>query len=472
MPSVRHLVATAIAALSVVALSGCQLADRALNVGAGFTAHVLCSLVFHSGIDAEHGFDDYIVPVIGPAAHFIMYEVDTAGQSVEASGLYADARAIFREGEGCTLVSPEDELRLTGEPPSESARSWNTRAWPSAEQWLSAEAKAELAVVVNGAFDEPEGPGRLRQTTAVVAVKRGQLLIERYAKGIDRSTPLMSWSMAKSVTATLVGIGVREGRFELEAPAPVPEWRDTDDPRGALAIDHLLRMSSGLEFDEHYGAINDVSVMLFTKPDTGAFAAAKPLAHPVDTMWSYSSGTSNILARILRHQFVTRTEMIRWSREQLFDRIGMTSAVFETDASGSFIGSSFAFATARDWARLGQLHLQDGVWGGERILPQGWVDYVRTPTPAAARGGYGAHWWLNAGSPGAPEDRVWPSLPGDAYAARGMSGQYVVVVPSAELVVVRLGLSQAEGDALHGIEALVAGIIAASKDQDIPHAAF
>ena len=150
----------------------------------------------------------------------------------------------------------------------------------------------------------------------------------------------------------------------------------------------------------------------------------------------------------------------------LFDRIGMTSALVETDASGSFLGSSFVFATARDWARFGQLHLQDGVWEGERVLPEGWVDYVRTPTPGAARGEYGAHWWLNAGRPGAPEDRTWPSVPRDAFAARGMSGQYVVVVPSAELVVVRLGLAQAEGDALHGIERLVARAIGAVEAWD------
>ena len=137
----------------------------------------------------------------------------------------------------------------------------------------------------------------------------------------------------------------------------------------------------------------------------------------------------------------------------------MSTAVFEVDASGGFIGSSFVFASARDWLRFGELHRQDGVWNGERVLPEGWSRYVSTPTPKAPRGRYGAHWWLNAGSPGHADDRVWPSLPPDTYAARGMSGQYVVVVPSREVVVVRLGLSQAEGDALHGIEPLVRGVL-------------
>ena len=223
-------------------------------------------------------------------------------------------------------------------------------------------------------------------------------------------------------------------------------------------------MSSGLEFDEHYGAINDVSAMLFTRGDTGAFAANKPLAHAPDGFWSYSSGTSNILARLLRDEFAGDTAaLVRWSRERLFDPVGMSSAVFELDASGSFIGSSFAFATGRDWLRFGQLHLQDGVWEGRRILPEGWTSYVRTPTPHAERGQYGGHWWLNAGSPGDPSDRVWPTLPADTYAARGMSGQYVVVIPSHQLVVTRLGLAQAEGDELHGIEPLLRGILDATS---------
>ena len=146
---------------------------------------------------------------------------------------------------------------------------------------------------------------------------------------------------------------------------------------------------------------------------------------------------------------------MRWSRERLFDPVGMRTAVAETDASGSFVGSSLVFASGRDWARFGQLHLQDGVWEGRRILPEGWSRYVSTPTPAAPEGRYGAGWWLNAGDPDDPTRRMWPTLPRDAYAARGKSGQYVVIVPSAELVVVRLGLSQAEGDDLDGIEPLV-----------------
>jgi CubicO group peptidase (beta-lactamase class C family) len=187
--------------------------------------------------------------------------------------------------------------------------------------------------------------------------------------------------------------------------------------------------------------------MLFTQPDTGAFAARSPLAAAPETVWSYSSGTSNLVARL-----------VRYTNERLFDAAGMTSAFFEPDASGTPVGSSYVFATARDWARFGQLHLQDGVWNGRRVLPEGWVRYVTTPTPAAPEGIYGAHWWLNAGDPADPARRMWPKVPRDAYAARGHSGQYVVVVPSAKLVVVRLGLSFCD-EAHQGIEDLVAELV-------------
>jgi hypothetical protein len=179
-------------------------------------------------------------------------------------------------------------------------------------------------------------------------------------------------------------------------------------------------------------------------------------------VWSYSSGTSNILARMLRDRFDRDLEkMVRWSRESFFDRAGMRSAVFEVDASGSFVGSSLLFASGRDWARFGQLHLQDGVWEGQRILPESWSRYVSAPTPAAPEGRYGAGWWLNAGDPADSAQRMWPALPREAYAARGKSGQYVVIVPSAELVVVRLGLSTMRDEGLHGIEPLVAAALQA-----------
>jgi CubicO group peptidase (beta-lactamase class C family) len=276
----------------------------------------------------------------------------------------------------------------------------------------------------------------------VLVAHDGRLVAERYAPGYGPETRMLSWSMAKSVLSALVGVAVEEGRLVLRAPAPVPEWSAPGDPRAAITLDQLLRMSSGLAFDEHYGGVNDVSRMLFTAPDTAAFAARQRLAAPPDRVWSYSSGTSNIVARLLVATFGGDPgALAEWARARVFAPAGITSAFFELDAAGTPIGSSFAFMTARDWARFGELHRQDGVVHGRRVLPEGWVRYVTTPTPGAPEGRYGAHWWLNAGAPGDPARRQWAALPPDAYAARGHSGQWVLVVPSAQLVVVRLGLS-------------------------------
>jgi CubicO group peptidase (beta-lactamase class C family) len=460
--------------------------DVASAVGAGFAAHVVCSLAFDSGLDPDAVFRDYVAFELGPGAALISVDVDPVARRVDtlAAGL-ARASAIHREGLGCTLVAGADESALRAwRPPERTAvgrasgsgasgpGASGSRAsgeggdaaarWPIGDGGPEALPPPELAAALARAFDEPNAAagGPLRQTLAVVVAHRGRLVAERYAEEMGPATPLLGWSMSKSVIAALVGVAVGEGRLELARPAPVPEWQSPGDPRGAITLDQLLRMSSGLAFDETYGAVNDVSRMLFTRADTGAFAASFPLAHPPDTFWSYSSGTTNVVSRILRDSFDgDLAAMWLWARARLFDPIGLRSAIFEPDASGSFIGSSFFFASARDWARLGELHLRDGVWRGERVLPRGWVEYVTTPTPAAPQGRYGAHWWLNAGDPERPERRLWPALPRDAVAMRGHSGQYVVVVPSAELVVVRLGLSHGDAGDLHGIEPLVRDVL-------------
>ncbi len=457
-------IGAAAASLAGLAAGGAWLAT-ALSVGTGYAAKVVCSLVLDSGQDAERVVRDYVAYEVAPLGPFLRVDVTEAGASASALGL-ARARAVHRAGLGCTLVPRGSEAALAG------ARGIDTPRpalppelpWPRGDASPEAPAPPEVLAAIDRAFAEPDpAAGRLRQVTAVVVVHRGRLVAERYARGYGPATPMLSWSMAKSVLAALVGVAVGDGRLDLHAPAPVPEWRAPGDPRGAITLDQLLRMSSGLDFDEHYGATNDVSRMLFTQPDAGAFASRSPLAAAPDRFWSYSSGTSNLVARVLRDLFDGDLgALVRFSRERLFDATDMTSAFFEPDASGSFIGSSFAFATARDWARFGELHLRDGVWDGRRILPPGWVGYVTTPTPAAPGRGYGAHWWLNAGDPTDPSRAAWPAIPREAYAARGHSGQWVVVVPSAELVVVRLGLGQRDVQE-DGTGELVADLVSALR---------
>jgi CubicO group peptidase (beta-lactamase class C family) len=206
----------------------------------------------------------------------------------------------------------------------------------------------------------------------------------------------------------------------------------------------LLRMSSGLEFEEVYGPLSDATAMLFERHSSAHVAMAKPLAVAPDTVWSYSSGTSNVLAWIVRETVEREggwSAYASFPRRVLFDPIGMSSAVMEPDPSGTFVASSFMLATARDWARFGLLHLHDGVWQGRRILPEGWAAYVATATAAAPIGEYGAQWWTNAGAPGNASERRFPSAPTDAYQASGYQGQAVIVIPSREVVIVRMGMT-------------------------------
>jgi CubicO group peptidase (beta-lactamase class C family) len=246
--------------------------------------------------------------------------------------------------------------------------------------------------------------------------------------------------MSKSVTNALVGLQVYDRLLDIKAPAPVAEWQKEGDPRREITLDQLLRMSGGLKFEDIYEPLHDVVYMLYDNYDYAAYAAGKPLEAKPDAKWNYSSGTANIIARIVR-QVAEKNypKYFTFIREKLFNKIGMYSAILEADSSGTFVGSSYAFATPRDWAKFGLLYLQDGVWKGERILPQGWVKYTTTPTPQAPLSEYGALFWVNAGSPMDPENRRWPGAPRDMFAALGFQEQRVLIIPSKKLVLVRFG---------------------------------
>jgi CubicO group peptidase (beta-lactamase class C family) len=298
----------------------------------------------------------------------------------------------------------------------------------------------KLADALDEAFSEPD-PKQHRGTRAVIVVYDGRIIAERYASGFTQEMPLIGWSMTKSVTNALVGILVGQGKLSIEEPASVPEWSKPDDPRRAITLDQLLRMSSGLDWSE---GLTDLTAMLFGSAcsDVAAYAANKPLAKEPDSIWYYSSGTANIIARIIRDAVGgTQADYFAFPRRALFDKIGMRSAVMEPDASGTFVGSSFMYATARDWARFGLLYLNDGLWEGERILPEGWATYSSTPTPSAPRNEYGALFWTIGQTRGEADAA---RIPADAYSALGYEAQNVTIIPSRNLVMVRLGLSQPE----------------------------
>ena len=307
-------------------------------------------------------------------------------------------------------------------------------AWPT-EEWRESALdsrvdRAKLAALLDEAFGSALGA-----THGLLIAQRGAIVSERYAPDFGSAATHISWSMAKSVLQGVVGILVREGRLDLRAPIGAPEWSEPGDPRRALTLDVLLRMSSGLRFAEDYAdrGVSDVIEMLFGsgQKDVAAYAAARPLDHAPDTVWNYSSGTSNLVAReTLRAVGSGPADCGAFLARELFEPLGIRSARLRFDQAGTWIGSSFLYATARDFARFGLLYLRDGVWDGQRILPAGWVDYARTPTPGSG-GAYGAHWWIVPGSLG-------------IFQAQGYSGQRTTLVPALDLVIVRLGNTPAE----------------------------
>jgi CubicO group peptidase (beta-lactamase class C family) len=429
--------------VGLLVLGGLVFVNRKVApTGTGYYAKIMCSAVFVSGLEQERVEQEELRPY-----WYVQADVDDSAGTVTARlfGM-APRTAVYREGLGCTLAIDASVEQLRAQVPELEARpQLAAQPWPVgdvvAKQELPGVDAELLADAVDHAFAEPD-PDRPLLTRALLVVYRDQLIAERYAEGITVDTRLPGWSMTKSVNAALIGILDGQGALDIDAPAPVPDWES--DERAQITLDQLLRMSSGLEFEEVYGPLSDATAMLFESHSSAHVAMAKPLAAAPDTVWSYSSGTSNVLAWIVREAVEREggwSAYASFPRRVLFDPIGMTSAVMEPDASGTFVASSFMHATARDWARFGLLHLHDGVWQGQRILPEGFVAYVSTATKTAPIGEYGAQWWTNAGAPGNPSERRFPSAPTDAYQASGFQGQAIVVIPSRDAVIVRLGMT-------------------------------
>jgi CubicO group peptidase (beta-lactamase class C family) len=419
-----------------------------LRIGVGWKAQILCSGVFVSGREAAPVLKEDVA--VHPILRFIRAKVDYEKKEVRASflGLIKN-RSIYRDQLGSILLSGASEETVRSWPvniPEPQPANPESVPWPTGDLILDNALPAGvdgalLDKVVDEAFAEPD-PENTRRTRAALVIHHGRLIAERYASGITREMPLIGWSMTKSVTSALVGILVGQGKLSLQEPAPVQEWQKPDDPRRHITLEQLLWMSSGLNFSETYAEkpVSDVQLMLFTKPDMAAYAVRTPLEADPGIKWRYSTGTTNIIAGIMRRTFDDKREYFAFPRRALFNRIGMRSAVFETDATGLYNCGSSLFASARDWARLGLLYLNDGVWERERIFPEGWVAYCTTPAPAAEKGDYGAQIWLNKGPRGKPEARPFPSLPQDLYYFEGYQGQFVGIIPARQLVAVRLGM--------------------------------
>lgn len=430
----KVFVAAGVLAAAGVIYAGVK-ADRMARIGAGYQAKIACSEIFVAGRDAKDVIQGEFEGM-DPAMELIGVKVDEKQKRVRASGPLGlgGVRAVYRDGYGCTLANA-GRVSVLPEPaaPGEAA-AWE-EAPPVSGRAISRIDYAALDFALTNAFEPNEANHR-----SVLVVVDGRIADERYAEGFGQDTPFLSWSMAKSVTATLVGAAALRGWIDVNDPAPVPEWAG-DAEKSAITWNDLLRMQSGLAFGEHYDQTrSDVNRMLFEQADAGGFAARFPVEHAPGDEWYYSSGTTNLIARTLRQALAEQEiEFHAFAREAILDPVGAASVVLEPDASGSFIGSSFVYATARDWARLGQLYLQDGVWEGERLLPEGWADYVRSPA-AASDGQYGAQFWLN--NDGEERPRFFPGVPENMFFFAGHEGQYVFIIPDKRMVIVRTGMTR------------------------------
>ena len=269
------------------------------------------------------------------------------------------------------------------------------------------------------------------KTRAVVVIHKDQIILEKYADGFDKDSRILGWSMTKSIMSTVFGVLEHQNKIDLHEKAPIASWQK--DARKNITINNLLQMNSGLEWDENYDEISDATKMLFLERDMTKMQAEKPLQYKTNASWNYSSGTSNLLSGILRGQFKTHQEYLDFWYTNLIDKIGMNSMVVESDLAGNYVASSYAWATARDWAKFGLLYLHNGNWNGEELFTKKWVDYITTPSPTS-NGTYGAHFWLNA-------EKQFKDVPKNMYFADGYQGQRVYVLPDEDLVIVRFGLS-------------------------------
>ncbi len=404
-----------------------------LSVATGYAAKKMCSCHFVAGRTAESiQKEDLVISPLN-LTHTV---IDPVGFKVSTTlfGMAAQT-AVYKENLGCVLLQGKDDyhvsLKLPHDPDTQGLE------WPLGEkrnkQAVQGVDYKALDQAIEGVFDPSLEMDHIK-TRAVVVVYKDTLIAEKYAQGFDKDTEILGWSMTKSIVSTLIGVLAKEGKLSLTDDHLIDYWTDN---RSAITLKDLLQMQSGLSFEENYTTVSDATEMLYKSEDIVNRAARLPLVHPIGSHWSYSSGTSNIVSGILRNQFDRHEDYLRFPHDQLFDPLGMHSAVMEIDESGNYIGSSYCYATPSDWAKFGLLYLNEGNWNGQQIIDTSWVNFSQTAA-SNSEGRYGGHFWLN-------KDHVrFKDVPADLYSANGYQGQFVYIIPSKDLVVVRMGLNSGE----------------------------
>lgn len=402
-----------------------------LPIITGYAAKNLCSDVFISGrTQADVEETDLNFSFIKYTSNYIDYE----NKSVCSHFLWGRSKAVYRDGFGTTLLRDieEEELRDIKFPAgTDPGYLQDTIKWPLGDIVPDSATGIDHSILNEISRRLVNDNGYNGNAFAFLVLHKGILAAEAYKPQFNMHTRFLSWSMAKSFTNALVGILVRQGRVDIAQPAGLEQWNDKE--RSKISLNDLLQMQSGLKWNESYGNRSDVTLMLHSEGDMGRFALEKPVDHEAGTYWNYSSGTANIISYLIRRYFENDSTYYSFAATQLFNKIGMPDAVFEVDPSGTFVGSSYLYATARDYARFALLYQNDGVFNGERILPEGWVKYSISAASGSNQN-YGALFWINRG-------RKLPSVPEDMYSCEGHDGQRIFILPGQDLIVVVLGYS-------------------------------
>lgn len=436
------------------------------KVATGFLADTICSEMFVSGLDPKRNLSETTdaMPGAGLLTWAMNLQIDRARKEVTVT-LFGIGRshAVYREGLGCTLEHGQGIADVALPPDDKQPALLPEIAGPGV---VSPQSEG-LAVALDRAFAEPAQPP-YRRTRAIVVMKAGRIIAERYADGVGPDTQLLGFSMTKSVISTLTGILVRQGKLKLDGPAPIAAWQNPDDPRHAITVDQLLRHTAGIALGSSLQAslgsvLEPVNTMKYAEDDMANFAERAPLATAPGTAWNYHDGNFLILAHLLRDASGGKpADALAFARRELFAPLGMHHVTLQLDGAGTIEGSGAMMASARDWARFGQLYLNDGVAGGKRILPEGWVNYSATATPNAWVG-IGAGFWTNQGASFGAKFRAEHGWPRDALFAKGTIGQYTIVIPSEGLVIVRLGRSPNAPPAADGVFDLVRDVVIATR---------
>ena len=435
----KRILGLAGAVICAALIGGCIYLNSLMPIITGYAAKNLASAVFVSG---RNPADVEALDLNFSFIKFNRNKVDYEKKQVTSRFLWAKSTAVYRDGYGVTLLRGKDKDKFARQEyplPADSAYVDFLQPGDSA-------LAGRLEHIAEALVDERSYNGH---PFAFVVLHEGKLVAERYDAGISSGTRLLSWSMGKSFTNALTGIMAGDGLVDIRTPMDMPQWQA--DGRKAITLNDLMQMQSGLEWNEDYGNRSDVNLMLHRETDMGAFAASKPLEYEPGTHWYYSSGNTNIVMRYLRGKFPSDEAFLAYIRERLFAPLAISNPCFEPDMSGTPVGSSYLYVTARDFARFGQMYLDDGCIGGKRILPEGWVEYTATPA-SDSKGGYGAFFWLNRGG-------VCPDVPEDMFSCNGHDGQQIYIIPSKDLVVVILGYSP-RPDKVIDFNALLRDIIA------------